>query len=209
MVYNGLLYAHHHVPVHSIVVLLRPRAEHPNMDGIVRYAPRPGRGKMDFEYEVVRLWQRPSEELLAGDVDLSPLAVLGKLPGQGSLEEGLATVAQRLAERVTKEVPPDRARKLLTDALLLTGLRVSRNLAKNIFGGVRMLEESDTYLMILEQGEERGRRADILVVGEERFGPPDASVRTQLDAVTDLGRLKRMVRRAVKAMTWQEILDTP
>jgi hypothetical protein len=37
-----------------------------------------------------------------------------------------------------------------------------------------MLEESDTYLMILEQGEERGelraRRGDILIFGEEMLG---------------------------------------
>lgn len=72
-----------------------------------------------------------------------------------------------------------------------------------------MLDESDTYLMILEQGEERIRRGDVLLVGEERFGPADASIRAQLDAVTDLGRLKRMVCRAVKADSWQEILDTP
>ena len=33
-----------------------------------------------------------------------------------------------------------------------------------------MLEESDTYLMILEQGEERATRRHIQLVGEERLG---------------------------------------
>lgn len=70
------------------------------------------------------------------------------------------------------------------------------------------MEESDTYLMILEQGEERATREDILVVGEERFGPCGEAVRTQLSSVNELGRLKRMHRRAVKAASWQEILDT-
>lgn len=72
-----------------------------------------------------------------------------------------------------------------------------------------MMEESDTYLMILEQGQERATREDILVVGEERFGACDDSIRAQLSNVSDLGRLKRMHRRAVKATNWQEILDTP
>ena len=94
-------------------------------------------------------------------------------------------------------------------AQLLTGLRVSRNAAINVFRGVNMLEESDTYLMILEQGEERGRRADILMVGEERLGAVDESVRDQLANVTDLERLKRMVRKAVTAANWQQILYTP
>lgn len=72
-----------------------------------------------------------------------------------------------------------------------------------------MLEESDTYLMILEQGEERGTRRGILLVGEERLGPADETVRTQLANINDAERLVRMLRRAAKAASWQEILDTP
>ena len=70
------------------------------------------------------------------------------------------------------------------------------------------MQESDTYLMILDEGREKGAREDILLFGEEKFGPADASVRAQLETVTDLERLKRMVRRAAKAGNWQEILDT-
>ena len=43
-------------------------------------APRSGRGSMDFSYEVVRLWERPAEELLAADLGVAPLAMLGRLP---------------------------------------------------------------------------------------------------------------------------------
>ena len=81
MVYNALLFAHYHVPVHTIIILLRPEAAHANMNGVIRYAPRPGRGSMDFTYEVVRLWERPAEELLAADVGVAPLAMLGRLTG--------------------------------------------------------------------------------------------------------------------------------
>jgi hypothetical protein len=52
-------------------------------------------------------------------------------------------------------------------------------------------------------------REDILLFGEEKFGPPDESVQAQLNTVTDLNRLKRMVRRAAKAVSWLEILETP
>jgi hypothetical protein len=209
MVYNALLFAHYHVPVHTVIVLLRPEAAHSNLNGAIRYAPRPGRGKMDFGYEVVRLWERPAEELLAADLGVVPLAMLGRLAEDRSLEDGLAAVAQRVVDRLMKEAPPDRAKKLLTDALLLTGLRVRRDVAARIFRGVRAVEESDTYLMILDQGQERATREAILVVGEERFGPPEPAVRAQLASVTDLERLKRMHRRAVKAANWQEILETP
>ena len=164
---------------------------------------------MDFTYEVVPLWDRPAEELLAADLGVVPLAVLGRLPEDLSLEDGLAAVARRVVERLTQEAPPERAKKPLTDALLLTGLRVRRDVAARIFRGVRAMQESDTYLAIIDEGKERATRDNILVVGEERFGPPAEAVQVQLANVTDLERLKRMLRRAVKAANWQEILDMP
>jgi hypothetical protein len=209
MVYNALLFAHYHVPVHTIVLMLRPEAAHANMKGTVYYAPRPGRGSMNFTYELVPLWKRPAQELLAADLGVVPLAVLGRLPTDLPLEDGLVTVAQRIVERLSKEAPPDRAKKLLTDAFLLTGLRVRRDIAARIFRGVRVMHESDTYLAILDEGQEMGARALILVFGEERVGPPDESVKEQLQAITDMPRLKRMGRRAATATSWQEILATP
>jgi hypothetical protein len=207
--YNALVFAHYHVAVHTVVILLRPEAAHANMNGVIRYAPRPGRGSMDFSYEVVRLWERPAGELLAADLGVAPLAMLGRLPDDLSLEDGLASVARQVVERLTREAPPDRAIKLLTDAFLLTGLRVRRDVAARIFRGVRAMQESDTYLMILDEGREKASREALLVFGEERFGPADESVKAQLSTVTDLERLKRMIRRAAKATSWQEILDTP
>src|SRR6266545_101243 len=40
MVYNALLFAHYHVPVHTVVVLLRPEAAHSNRNGVIQYAVR-------------------------------------------------------------------------------------------------------------------------------------------------------------------------
>lgn len=210
MAYNALLFTHYHVPVHTIVLLLRPEAAHSNLSGSIRYAPRPGRGSMDFAYEPVRLWERSAEELLVADLGVVPLAVLGRLPQGLTLEDGLAMVARRVAERLTQEAPPERVKKLLIDAFLLTGLRVRLDAAVRIFRGVRAMHESDTYLAILDEGQEKGLRESILVVGEKRIGPADESIRAQLEAITeDLPRLKRMILSAVEAVSWQEILDTP
>jgi hypothetical protein len=71
------------------------------------------------------------------------------------------------------------------------------------------MHESDTYLMILEEGEEKATRELILVQGEDRFGPPDESVKASLTNITDLHRLKRIARQTPKAASWQEILATP
>lgn len=72
-----------------------------------------------------------------------------------------------------------------------------------------MLEESDTYLMILERGEEKARREAILLVGEARLGVADNDAQDRLRNVTDLDRLKRMLVATATASNWQEILDTP
>ncbi len=71
------------------------------------------------------------------------------------------------------------------------------------------MQESDTYLAILDEGQVKATRKDILIVGEEKIGPTEESIKALLSTITDLDRLKRMIRRAVKATSWQEILDTP
>ncbi|HEX7376174.1 MAG TPA: hypothetical protein VF278_03635 [Pirellulales bacterium] len=70
-----------------------------------------------------------------------------------------------------------------------------------------MLEESDTYLMILEQGEERATRRDILLVGEARLGAADEAIKNRLANIKDSERLARMVQKAATALTWEEILE--
>ncbi|HVA49153.1 MAG TPA: hypothetical protein VNH11_22510 [Pirellulales bacterium] len=50
---------------------------------------------MDFVYQVVRLWERPAEQLLVGEPGLAPLAMLGQLAEGATVEDGLVAVAQR------------------------------------------------------------------------------------------------------------------
>lgn len=163
---------------------------------------------MDFAFRVVRLWEIDAERLIAGELGVVPLAVLGRFPEGSSVEESVANMARRVVERLTKEASPERAGKLLARSLLLAGLRVQRNVALKIFEGIPMMQESDTYLMILEEGEEKARREVVLEVGEERLGPCDETVRNALAGISELARLKRMVRRAAKAASWREIIET-
>ncbi len=71
------------------------------------------------------------------------------------------------------------------------------------------MHESDTYLMILDEGQEKHAKKAILLVGEKRLGPADESAKTRLESITDLEHLDRMLLQAVTATGWQEILDTP
>jgi hypothetical protein len=75
------------------------------------------------------------------------------------------------------------------------------------------MHESDTYLAILEEGEEKGQekhaRKAVMLVGQEKCGIPPEDVRNRLENIKDLERLDRMLRRALKAGSWNEILETP
>jgi hypothetical protein len=208
LVYNALLYAARHVPVHSIVILLRPQAAHRNLSGVVNYAARFGRGSMVFTYEVVRLWQRPADDLLAGALGTTPLAMLGARPQGVALPEALTAVAQWLIERLEREAPPERTRKLLTAAFLLTGLRVRRDVARDVFRGVRAMKDSDTYQAILAEGEEIRAKKDILQLAQQRFGAADEATLARLNGITDLERLSRLHGRILDATRWQDLLDT-
>jgi hypothetical protein len=85
--YNALLFAHYLVPVHTILLLLRPEAAHSNVNGRIAYEPRPGRGSMEFTFEVVPLWRRPADELLAAELGGDPRYSLS----DGSAETHLNT----------------------------------------------------------------------------------------------------------------------
>jgi hypothetical protein len=89
LAYNGLPHRQYRVPVHSILLLLRSQARLNAQTGLIQYAPRPGRGKMDFGYEIVPLWEHPAVDLLAGGLGILPLAPLGRLPEGMSIEDGV------------------------------------------------------------------------------------------------------------------------
>ncbi|HEX5272925.1 MAG TPA: hypothetical protein VFW33_20650 [Gemmataceae bacterium] len=209
LVYNSLLYAEYHVPVHSVVILLRPQAAHSNLNGTVNYAARSGRGKMDFGYEVIPLWQRAANDLLAGALGITPLSVLGALPAGVPLPDALASVAQRLIERIDREAAPDQGRRLLTAAFVLTGLRVTRDVARQVFRGVAKMKDSDTYMAIIDEGHEEHAKAVILRLGQKRLGPADDAVKARLNGITDLARLDRIEDRLLEAASWHELLETP
>jgi hypothetical protein len=208
-VYNALLHRLYRVPVHSIVLLLRRQAQHPNLNGTVRYEPRPGRGKTDFSYEIIRMWERPVEVLLGGGLGTLPLAVLGQLPAGVTLEEGLAQVIQRLAERLQREATEPRAKKLWTAAFVLTGLRVPRVTARELFRGVTIMHDSDTYQAILDEGRADALHHLVLRQGGRRFGEPDKTTQTALKAIEDPERLQRLADRIGEVTNWQELLQTP
>jgi len=207
--YNSLLFRRCRVPVHTIVLLLRPEARHREFTGTLKYAARPGRGGTTFVYEVIPLWERPVEHFLSGPVGIAPLAVLARLPEDIPVEQGLAGVIQRLCERLQREAPPEKFGKLLTSAYVLTGLRIPRQRAWTLFRGVQGMHESDTYLAILDEGALNHARKMVLRLGQKKFGPASDDVLTAVNGIEELERLDRMQESVLDVSSWQELLQVP
>ena len=210
LLYNALLHEAYGVPVHTAVVLLRPAAARAGLRGAVGYRMVPRRGRLDFRFELIRLWQRPAEELLAGGLGVVPLAALGKLPAGVRATAGLAGVVERLVDRVIREAAPDEAAGLLSAAFILIGLRVPRPVGTELFRGVRAMRESSTYQAILDEGREEGHvqeaRKILLRQGRRKFGAPGPEVEATIEAIGDLDRLERMSERLLDVTTWPDLL---
>ncbi|HZY90436.1 MAG TPA: hypothetical protein VFE78_36780 [Gemmataceae bacterium] len=221
LLYNVLLHDNYGVPVHSVVVLLRPRADRGDLTGALGYAARPGRGRLEFAFEVVRLWHLPAERLLASGLGTLPLAVLGQMPGGRTLDEALPQVIAQLVKRIEAEAPAEQAPVLLTASLVLSGLRVSRERAVELFQGVQKMRDSTTYQMILDEGraegltmgEAKGRAEEarklLLRLGRKHLGEPGATVEAAVQALTNLERLELLAERLTEVKSWQDLLQTP
>jgi hypothetical protein len=207
LIYNALLHRQYKVPVHGIVVLLRPEAAHSNMTGQIHYAPRPQHGKMEFNYEVIRLWDIPAEEFVQGDLGTVPLAPLGKLPANLTKEEGLAVVVPRAMERLQKDASEERLKALMVSALLLTGLIVKPDVALQLFKGFSAMRESSTFMAILEEGRVMHARKILRKLGEKFLGPANEATVNRLESIGDVEQLDTLTERVVDVSSWEELFQ--
>jgi hypothetical protein len=211
LMYHGILRNRYHLPVHSVVLLLRPEAFRPAITGGVRYDTAGGRGKMDFRYERVRLWEIPAEQLLATGIGTAALAVLGRLPERRDTEAGLEAVFREFDRRLRIEVQPAEAKDLRASVRVLMGLRIEKAAARALVERVTTMEESTVYQVIIEKGEARGRIAEaretLLKFGTRSLGKPSATVRKALDAIGSLARLHRMQDELPNVDSWKALLQ--
>jgi hypothetical protein len=210
--YNALLYHQLGVPIHSIVVLLRKDADVRGLTGELKYHVDPNRGKIEFTFEIVRLWQESVRRFLAGPVGALPLAVLAEVSG-ASPRQALRRVLHEIDERVSHELSPPQIADLWAATFVLSGLRMPRHEAVGLFKGVLGMKESTTYQYIIEEGEKlgvvKGVHRTILALGEDKFGKPSLAIVKRLKALDDLDRLDRISRNMLHAKSWKELLDTP
>ena len=121
--YNVLLRYRHRLPVQSVVILLRPGADSPALNGVItQYAPD-GDINLEFRYRTFRIWEQQTSALLAGGLATLPLTLLTVS------EADMATTIRAMEKRVAQEATPDEARTLFAATYILLGLRFRRRLS--------------------------------------------------------------------------------
>jgi len=209
--YNAAFHLRYQVPVRSMAILLRPKADAPDLTGKLAYVC--GGKRVEFHYDLVRMWKETVEPFLYGGLGLLPLATLCRMPEDRPLPEALRQVVREIDRRLLQETDHAQAVRLMTAAFILTGLRVQKEDLASIYDGVRVMHESTAYDMILDEGRLEGdlRTSHRLLLrqGRKRFGPADSETELALTSIKDLERLERMAEAVLTVNSWQELLSTP
>jgi predicted transposase YdaD len=226
--YSAVLEYRSGLLVRSAAVLLRPEADSPQLTGRLERA-FPGEAPYAYQgYLVLRVWQMPPERFLKGGLGMLPLAPISNVR-----EAELPRVIRRMKQRLSGRRERARAPDLWAATYVLLGLRYSEEFAQVLLQGVLGMKESVTYQAILREGLREGRDEGLregrlegrvegrfagrieeaqrllLVLGEERFGAPDAATRATVEAITEVQDLERLARELLRANSWQELLGMP
>ena len=206
--YNILVNYRHRLPVQSMALLLCPDDDGPAMTGLIQHKLPDGLIYHEFRYNVVRTWERPADEILAGGLATLPLAPLARVK-----ENELPTVIRAMQERLDREATRNQAETLWTATYILMGLKYSDELIDRLLEGVQNMKESVTYQKILREGRAEGRAEEAKRIlkrqGSKRFGQPEPLVEAAIDAIADLDRLEQLSDRVLEVTGWEELLAQP
>lgn len=205
------------LPVHSVLVLLRPKATATDLTGRLDVLGADGTPYLTFRYALVRVWQESLAALLAAGPGIAPLALL-----TNEAATDLTAAFDRFQRQLkTDRVPDSVERSLIGSTFVLCGLRYQPDQIEALYRELSMtLEDSTTYQLIFNKGanqgeargEARGRTIEaqslVLALGTSRFGQPDVATEAAVRGVGDRDRLERMALRVLSASGWAELLAT-
>ena len=223
---NARLSKRHRRPVHTTVVLLHRQAWGKSNNGRFQAVSPLGDCRVDFRYEVIKVWELPPDKLLTAGLGLLPLASVSAVG-----RHDVPKVIEKMAERLRQEVPRAVEADLWTATFILVGLRYSPEFAASLLQGVRnIMRESSTYQSIIEEGlakglaegrtvgliegrtvgltegRTEGRREDILKLGTKRFGEPTPQIHAALSGMNDIARLDTLMDRLLDVSSWDELM---
>ena len=181
----------HGLPVHSVIVLLCPEADGPELTGVLHQESPDGRCRLEFHYQVVRVWELDVAELLAGGIGTLPLAPLA-----ARSEDEMPVIVAGLMRRVDPGDTSADAREFWTTVAPAGGPALQVGVDQALVSRSHRHEGIVYVSGPARRGASRGggegasrgggegasRRARriLLLLGEDRFGPADAATRATL-----------------------------
>jgi hypothetical protein len=204
LLYNAAFHLKFAVPVRSILVLLRPKAQTPGLTGNLSYFC--GGQRVIFGYDVIRLWKQPVELFLKGGLALLPLAPLCKMPAGKPLRAALREVVREIDRRLVGDPHHAQAVRLMTAAFILTGLRVPKETLSDIYSGARIMHQSTAYDSAVDEGSIKTSHRALLSLGRQLFGDPNPKTEAALTAIDDPERLQRMIDIILRVKSWKALL---
>lgn len=204
--YNALIDVRDDLRVRSVALLFRPSADTPEMTGFLDLRLPDGAPVATFHYGVVRVWEQPVGPLLEGPLGLVPLAPIADVP-----EPDVPRVLRRITDRIGQEAAMPQAATLIDATLTLLGLRLEEHAINDLQRSIPMMnlarDSSWPRLIAREARAEEARRL-LRLLGDLRFGPPDAETARAIDDIDDIERLERIVLRHPTATDWADLLAT-
>jgi hypothetical protein len=197
---HALLVHQRGLPVTTVVVLLRPSANIPGLDGRL-LQQSPGLSGGEFVYRVIRLWEWPVEELLTANTLGASLALLGNLT-----RDQLPLVIRRMREHLETTIADHGERQILwKSAQLLGGLRWDKTQLEKLMIQPDFLKASSVYR------EEMRREANVMRVmlrrwAISRFGAATPEQLKRLRDITDMDALEHMSDQLLRADSWEDWL---
>lgn len=230
--YNVLTHHQTGLPVHSVVLLLRPRASSSDLTGEFGLTGANGRTYLTFRYGVVRVWEETVADLMRGGLGLIPLVLLT----DEAARNPMTTLAAVQSELQQSGVPVNVEKGVYNSLLLLGGLRHDQAVIGELERRIAMsidLRESSYYQKVLSEGRQEGEKhgrqegekhgrqegeregrlveaRDLLLrLAGRKFGETPATAEAAVRALSDRERLERMTDRVLDATTWDDLLATP
>jgi hypothetical protein len=97
--------------------------------------------------------------------------------------------------------------------ILLAGLRFGKAAIKGfrrrLLETMSIAEESSYPQVLIEEGQIRQARSDILRLGGIRFGLPNEATKARIQSMEDLDPLERLLERILSASSWDELPGEP
>jgi hypothetical protein len=175
-----------------VVLFLSPRGRRRCADSMVGRSRRGGT-VCRVSWRIIKLWEVPADELLAGrDIGLVPWVPLARFAAPPE------RMIRRCRARIEEDAKPNEKENLLAVTQFLARLRYNDETLFQILGGRKAMIESPLLQELKEEWTREGEIRALLTFLTGRFGAKAESLEIELKSIDDEAHLRELVKHAAK-----------